>query len=173
MAKMTLNELKHQIAGILEEAKKSEKSTRSSKKSGKPPQVEAYGFYDKEHDFSTPQGEHNLYRQQGAVNWGPYTSAGPRVDYSLKETDERALRALVREVIENGTIDESSAWAPFLARAAPLFESSWEEVAYRLTEAWYDKQQKDEAASCGPSKPKGQFERTEYGKVKKHGAEKK
>lgn len=188
MAKMTLNELKHQIADILDEAKKSKKgkAKKDAKKSSsakssrmKMPQTEAYGFYDKEHDFSTPLGAYNLYRQQGAVNWGPYTSAGPEVatgmgggsnaNAFMKEGDEKALRHVVREVIENGLIDSNSAWSVFLEAKEPIFESSWEEVAYLVEKkAWFmQHQERGEEMPANQSKPKGQFDRSEYGKVHK------
>lgn len=178
--KMTISELKHQIADILDEAKKKKEKAEKIKRMSA--QIEAYGYYTEEHDFSAPLGAANLYRSQGAVNWGPYTSAGTHVDHQnagnpnqgylkIRESDERALRSLVREVIQNGLIDESSAWAPFTQKQEPLFESTWEEVAYRIDEAWYDDFKKSKKSSKKDGKPKGNFERTEYGHVKPHGAE--
>ena len=177
--KMTIDELKHQIAEILDEAKK--KPEKAAKLKRMAAQVEAYGFYDESHDFSAPLGAYNLYRQQGAVNWGPMTSDGTHVDNNgvgnpnvghqfMKESEERALRGLVREVIENGLVDESSAWAPFLASKEPIFESTWEEASHRITEAWYDdfKSDKKDDKSKGKSSTK-----TSYGHVKSHGQEKK
>lgn len=179
--KMTIDELKHQIAAILDEAKK--KKEKADKVKRMSAQIEAYGFYTEEHDFSAPLGAANLYRSQGAVNWGPYTSAGTTVEHQnvgnpnqgylkIREGDEKALRTLVREVIQNGLIDETSAWAPFIQRQEPLFESTWEEAAYRIDEAWYDDFKKDKGSKKG-DKPKGNFERTSYGHVKDSGAEKK
>jgi hypothetical protein len=179
--RMTINELKHQIAEILDEAKKKKDKVDKIKRMSA--QVEAYGFYSEEHDFSTPLGANNLYRQQGAVNWGPYTSAGTYVDHQnvgnpnsgfpwVKE--EKILRSLVREVIQNGLVDESSAWAPFVQRQEPLFESTWEEAAYRIDEAWYDNFKKEKGKKSSSSKKsKGNFEKTSYGHVKDHGTEKK
>jgi hypothetical protein len=142
--KMTLTELKLTIADMISEAKKKAKKEDKIEKLGA--QVEAYGFYNKEHDFSAPLGAYNLYRQQGQVNWGPQTSAGTRVDSNvgnpnaihIKESAEETLRALVREVLENGHITEDSAWSPFLRRASasPIFESSWEEAEHRMNEAF-------------------------------------
>lgn len=182
--KMTINELKHQIAEILDEAKKKpEKAAKIKRMSA---QIEAFGYYDESHDFSAPLGAYNLYRQQGAVNWGPMTSDGTHVDNKgvgnpnagtaapyMRENDERALRSLVREVIENGLVDESSAWAPFLSSQEPLFESTWEEAAYRLTEAWYDDFKKEKKDKKGEDGKKGNYDKTSYGHVKSHGFEKK
>lgn len=186
MAKKTISELRNSIAEILHEAKKAKKSSRKS--SRRPPQVEAFGYYDKEHDFSEPQGVHNLYRQQGQVNYGPQTGGTPELANrgannpnapsaanQMKEGDEKALRALVREVIQNGLIDEQSAWAPFTKKQEPIFESTWEEVSYLTEKAWYDRKDPDCETPKGNeagSKPKG-FEKTSFGNVKKHGQEKK
>jgi hypothetical protein len=182
--KMTINELKRQISEIIEEAKKKDQKEKKFKRVGA--QVEAYGFYDESHDFSEPLGVHNLYRQQGQVNWGPYTGVGPHVNQygpantnavGLKETDEKALRSLVREVLENGLIGEESAWAPFLAKVSrePIFESSWHEAASMmneevLEEAWYDKKDKPDSPE---GKSKGFEKDKERGHIKKHGFEKK
>lgn len=189
MAKMTIRELKRQISDIISEAKKAEEKESKSSMSRRP-QVEAFGFYDAEHDFSSPLGAANLYRQQGAVNWGPYTvdnSADPRglagagshnpngggvaAQFNMREGDERAIRALVREVIQNGLIDESSAWSPFLKKSEPLFENSWEEIAYRLVEKhWYDRK---DTADKPEGKAKGFEKEKDRASVKKHGMSKK
>ena len=180
MPKMSMNELKKAIAEIIYEAKKEKKAEKIAVRNAA---VEAYGHYDEAHDFSKPLGDKNRMRQQGQVNWGPYTSAGSDIETSvanpnassaanqMKESDERALRALVREVLENGLIDEQSAWAPFLKRAQPIFESSWEEAALRLTEKnWFDKKNeadKPAGRAFGIEKDKSR------GPIKKHGMEKK
>lgn len=179
--KMTIDELKHQIAEILDEAKKTKEKKEKLKRMAA--QVEAYGFYSEEHDFSPPLGVWNRYRSQGQVNWGPYTSYGTPVEHQnsgnpnqsgfLQIKEEKALRALVREVIQNGLVDENSAWAPFIERAEPLFESTWEEAAYRIDEAWYDDFKKEKGKKDGDEKPKGNFEKTSYGHIKGHGFEKK
>lgn len=184
MATLTLNELKIKIAEILDEAKK--KSSKKSSMKRKGAAVEAYGLYDEALDFSTPLGAFNLYRQQGAANWGPYTSDGPHIDSSfanpqlgathMRESEERALRMLVREVIQNGLVPPDSAWAPLVeGQREPSFGSAWE-AAEPLFEAWYDKfkksSKKGSAEADKPKKGKG-IEKTKYGQVKKHGFEKK
>lgn len=181
MAKTTFVGLKREIANILAEAKKVKKKSSTRL----PPQIEAFGHYDKEHDFSEPLGARNLYRQQGSVNWGPNTGPGDHFDTSsagpnsrsaasqMKESDESAIRSLVREVITNGLIDESSAWAPFLASKAPIFESTWEEVEHRMNEAWYDDFKKDKKSDDDDKPKKKGTEKTSYGPVKKHGEDKK
>ena len=179
--KMTITELKHTIAEILDEAKKSKDKAEKIKRMSK--QVEAYGFYTEEHDFSAPLGAFNLYRQQGASNWGPYTSAGVRIDKQNAGSpnngpagihEERALRMLVREVLQNGVIAEDSAWAPFVSKPEPIFESTWEEAVYRMNEAWYDDFRKGgkKEKSSGSGGSKGPTEKTKYGHVEKHGAAK-
>jgi len=179
MPKMTMNELKLEIAEILDEAKKKKEKVEDIKKKGA--HIQAYGLYDEAFDFSVPQGEFNLYRQQGAVNWGPYTSAGAHVDnnYSnpnggmtqMKESEEHAIRALVREVIQNGLVPKDSAWAPMMEtqKQATTDGSAWGQ-ARSLYEAWYDnfkKSKKDDKESKKSKKD------SDYGPVKKHGFEKK
>lgn len=174
MAKMTMNELKLEIAEILQEAKKKVSKAKDLKKKGA--SVEAYGLYDEAFDFSSPLGAYNYYGRQGSANFGPYTGTGHNVsvDYSnpnpgalqMKESEERALRAVVREVIQNGLVPSDSAWAPLMEKRQPLFESPWE-AADHLFEAWYDNVKKSEST---PKKKKGE---TDYGPIKKHGFEKK
>ena len=137
MAKKTLKELKQQISDILVEAKKMEE--KESKKV--PPQVKAFGHYDDEHNFARALGSYNSAGE--AANWGPSGTGGaghpgtldnlgpnnPNANpagnqLKMRESDEKALRALVREVIENGLIDQTSAWSPFLKKTGPVFEST-------------------------------------------------
>jgi hypothetical protein len=188
MAQMSMNELKLAIAEILDEAKK--KRSQADKHRRRGAAVEAYGLYDEAFDFSEPLGALNLYRQQGAANWGPSTSDGPHIDSKyynpntaggmrMREGDERALRALVREVIENGLVPAGSAWAPLMERSSREPTSAWD-AAGPLFEAWYDKFKKSgEAASKASSKSSGKasskagHEHTSYGSVGKHGQDKK
>jgi hypothetical protein len=177
MSKMTINELKLEIAGILQEAKKKKSKADELKKNGA--SVEAYGLYDEAFDFSSPLGAYNYYRQQGAVNWGPYTGTPNtvNVDYhnpnsgalQMKESEERALRAVVREVIQNGLVPSDSAWAPLMEKRKPVFESAWD-AADHIFEAWYDKAKKGKKSE---SLPKKNDKEHKYGPVKKHGQEKK
>ena len=172
MAKITMNELKLEIAEIVSEAKKKKEKADAIKKRGS--SVEAYGLYDEAFDFSSPLGVYNLYRQQGGVNYGPYTGAGISVDSTfnspaqgalqMKESDERALRAMVREVIQNGLVPESSAWAPMLEKKT-VSESPWHE-AEGLFEAWYDRFKKSKKSEAESKKSKKE---SDYGPVKKHG----
>ena len=173
MASMTLNELKLEIAEILDEAKKKKSQVDKVKKRGA--SVEAYGLYDEAFDFSSPLGAFNRYRQQGAANFGPYTGPGTQVDTSfhnpnpgalqMKESDEHALRALVREVIQNGLVPADSAWAPLMEKRQQVHESPWH-AAESLFEAWYDKKSESDAK-------KQKKKDTDYGPVKKHGQDKK
>jgi hypothetical protein len=171
---LSLNELKLEIAEILDEAKKKKEKAVELKKMGA--SVEAYGIYDEAFDFSSPLGDFNRYKQQGGVNFGPYTSAGTKLDSNfshpntgpqMKENDEKALRSLVREVIQNGLVPDNSAWAPLMEKKEQLFESPWE-AAGHLFEAWYDDFKKDKKSEKEPKKSK-----KDYGPVKKHGFEKK
>lgn len=183
---MTLNELKLEIADILEEAKKKKIKADDLKKKGAA--VEAYGTHDEAFDFSAPLDGMNLYKQQGGVNWGPYTNGGTTVDSAFenpntgpKSVQETALRAVVRDVIKNGLIPEHSAWAPLLKKE-DVSEGTWGD-AMHMFEAWYST-----AGRCGwgakpldyaqlakkPGEKKAVgIEKTKYSDVKKHGQEKK
>ena len=177
MAKYSMNELKLEIAEILDEAKKKASKSKDIKKKGA--SVEAYGIYDEAFDFSAPLGDFNLYKQQGGVNFGPYTSGGNgfKNEYShpntgqvkMKENDERALRALVREVIQNGLVPSNSAWAPLIEKREQVSEGAWG-AANNLFEAWYDNFKKSKKDDKEEKKSKKE---TDYGPIKKHGFEKK
>jgi hypothetical protein len=138
--KVTINELKMTISEIIEEAKKKAKKAEQNMRYGK--HIVAYGTYDEALDFSAPLGAYNYYRQQGQVNWGPFTGGGTQIDSSfehpsrlhedvpgtheLKESELKALRSVVREVIENGLIPEGSAWREVIPAKAPRPTNSWE-----------------------------------------------
>ena len=177
MPNMSLNELKLVIAEILDEAKKKKEKVEKTRKRGAA--VEAYGLYDEAFDFSEPLGAFNLYRQQGAANFGPYTAENMPYDGAyhhdnrgatqMHETDERALRSLVREVIQNGLVPNSSAWAPLLERDSKSGQGGIWEQAEHIFEAWYDNVKKS-SAKDGKKKDK---DRPGYGPVQKHGEPKK
>lgn len=174
---MDLNELRLVVAEMLDEAKKKKEKEVALKKRGA--SVEAYGLYDEAFDFSAPLGASNLYRQQGAANWGPYTSGGPEIDSmfsdpnrgatQMRESEERAVRMLVREVIENGLVPPTSAWAPLTEKrkVMPVAESAWDAAA-PLFEAWYDKF-RESKKDAPAKKPKGFEKDRDRGPVKKRG----
>lgn len=74
--------LQEMVDKVLSEAgkkgKKKEKGVVSDVKPG------AYS-YSEALDFSTPLGDHNLYKAQGQANFGPYTGVGPVVDDSSRK----------------------------------------------------------------------------------------
>lgn len=173
---MTLNELKITIAEMLEEAKKKKEKTDRLKAASGTAKT-AYGHYDEALDFSSPLGPHNLYRSQGAVNWGPYTGPGPHIDQNfanpntrlnLKEGEETAIRQIVREVIEFGLVPPDSAWAPLMeSRREPVFESIWE--AALAENHWYmQHRETNEVPEGGPLK-RGPISKTKYGALHEPG----
>jgi hypothetical protein len=171
---MNLNELKIMIAEVLEEAKKKkEKSDRLKAASGGA--KSAYGYYDESLDFSAPLGGYNLYRSQGAVNWGPYTGPGPHIDQNFANPntrlglkEEAALRQVVREVIEFGLIPPDSAWAPLMeSNSKPVYENVWQEA---LDEShWFMQHRENNNVPEGGPLKAGSITKTEYGKVGGHG----
>jgi hypothetical protein len=169
---MNLNELKVLISEVLEEAKKKkEKGDRLRAASGGA--KAAYGHYDESFDFSAPLAGYNLYRQQGAVNWGPYTSAGQHIDQNfanpntrleLREEDETVLRHIVREVIEFGLVPPESAWAPIVeSQRSPIFESPWEAAIQEAR--WYmQHRESNDVPEAGPKRG-GPIQSTRYGVI--------
>lgn len=175
---MNINELKIVISEILEEAKK-KKEKQILAKEASLNAISAYGNYANAFDFSAPLGAYNLYRQQGAVNWGPYTSNGPHIDsnfanpntrLSMKESEEVAIRAIVREVIEHGLVPHDSAWAPMMERRQRVpVETPWQAALQEC--AWYMQHMETNGVpEGGVGGPKMSKERhTKYAEVKPHG----
>lgn len=173
---MNINELKVIIAEVLEEAKKKkEKEIKARENHGKA--KNAYGYYSEALDFSWPLGPYNLYGQQGQVNWGPYTSGGQKVDQNfanpntglnMRENDEKALRAVVREVIEYGLVPSDSAWAPIMEASTPKsFDTPWEAAINEC--AWYMQHTELNGVPEGGPKKRTKIDKTKYGKIVKYG----
>lgn len=127
--KISVPELRKLVEEVIAEAKK--------KKDDLEEEHRPDGFvYDKAHDMSAPLGAYNRYRSQGAVNFGPYTGAGPNIDdrpYGVKS--ESALRTVLRSMIGEAIMpDPSSAWmgvVPPAPKRAP--KNMWEAAMH-----WYD-----------------------------------
>lgn len=102
---------------MINEAKKKKEKAEKNKVVPQPAEYR----YAEAFDFSAPLGAYNLYRQQGAVNWGPMTSGGTKVDENM------TTPAMVKLTLESAVavIPESSAWNPFLQEAR---------ISVRLTE---------------------------------------
>jgi hypothetical protein len=172
---MNINELKLVVAEMLEEAKKKkEKEIKAKENSGGA--KNAYGTYAEALDFSWPLGAHNLYRSQGAVNWGPETNAGTHVDQNfanpntfLGMNEERALRHIVREVIEYGLVPANSAWAPMMESSRSADGGSLWEEALRECDHWYMQHTETNGMPEAGPKKRTSVDKTKYGKVAKHG----
>lgn len=82
--KITVEQLKAVIKDALVEAKKSKKKKGDADLD--PTQVVKGYETDDTCDFSKPLGDDNLYKNQGKVNWGPYT-------------EEKAIRMMVRQAL--------------------------------------------------------------------------
>lgn len=83
---MNEQEIKY-VGQLLLEAKKKKEKAEKLKYNPAPP---AYG-YAESLDFSAPLGAYNLYRSQGAVNWGPMTGPGPKIDDRVRVQSQAAL----------------------------------------------------------------------------------
>lgn len=107
----------------------SEKKGKGKKKEKDAPaavQPAAYG-YSEALDFSTPLGDHNLYKSQGHVNWGPQTGVGPFVDDS-----SRKARSNMSSIM--------SAWDRLSEAVTPRSKDAWG----RLEEMYEEQQEMDE-----------------------------
>ena len=121
----TLKEIRQIVSEVLAEAKKKKEKSDRLKKKVDPP---AYS-YAEAFDFSAPLGAYNLYRTQGAVNWGPMTSAGTKIDDHIlgqRAEAEGALRAYVREAIKS-----DSSWQSLSEAMNPSVpENVWEAAMF-------------------------------------------
>src|SRR3990167_9227603 len=113
--KVTARGLREVVVEIISEAKKKKTKAKKPEKEVKPT---GYSF-DEAFDFSAPLGGYNLYRSQGAVNWGPMTSQGTKVDDGAAGMQEGALRALARQVIREHVDPRDSAWMSLVETKAP------------------------------------------------------
>lgn len=102
----TLEGLRSLVRDVILE-KKGKGTKAKSKKPKKDDEKKSPGFQSDERlDFSVPQGDYNVYRHQGAANWGPHTSTGPDVS---RVPDE--LKESIREI--TSTLTESE-WLYFV-----------------------------------------------------------
>jgi hypothetical protein len=120
----------------LAEAKKKKEMTDKAKK-----EVHPAGYsYSEAFDFSAPLGAYNLYRSQGAVNWGPMTGPGTKIDDRIaggRSEMESALRSFIKEAIRQETNNDSS-WtqlSELVNPKPPKFGNVWEAAMH-----WYDHQ---------------------------------
>lgn len=143
--KITVEQLKAVIKDALIEAKKSKKG-KDAEADGDPTlAVPAYKT-DEKLDFSKPLGNENLYKKQGASNFGPYT-------------EEKAIRMMVRQAL-------SEMGGPVTGQQLPLCQhifshknrnNIWEN-AMALSEATCQKCGKSmEEAKLGFKKLKGKL----------------
>jgi len=116
----TDKDIKRVISNVLAEAKKKKEKAEVLKHDPKPA---AYG-YSEAFDFSAPLGAYNLYRSQGAVNWGPMTGPGSKIDDKIvgqRANLEQVLHGIVKEV------STPSAWAPLIKESAEnIEEGPWD-----------------------------------------------
>ena len=134
--KTTLAEIKMIVSDVLAEAKKKKEKSEKAKK-----EVHPAGYsYSEAFDFSTPLEEYNLYKSQGAVNWGPMTSTGTKIDDRIaggRSETESILRSFIKEAIRE-EVGEDSSWQQLSEIIAPTpkkFGNVWEAAQH-----WYDHQ---------------------------------
>lgn len=93
---------------IISEAKKKKKESDEKKYEAHPA---AYS-YDEAFDFSDPLGEMNVYAQQGAVNWGPYTSKGLGTKETTVDQKKNTTAAMKNESAWD-SLEESLGGSPW------------------------------------------------------------
>lgn len=128
--KMKVNELRSYIKDVLSEVKK--KKERAGK-SAAILRKDGYG-YSESFDFSAPLGAYNLYKSQGAVNWGPQTGPGTKIDDTIAgsrvNADDR-MRQYVGDVVKEVISNDESAWKR-LAEMDKSRMNVWERAAAAL-----------------------------------------
>lgn len=99
-----MKDLELYVEGVLNEVKKKKEKAIALKKD----EANIGYTYAEEFDFSAPLGQYNLYRTQGAVNWGPMTSAGTKIDDRISGQRSKKEEAKVLESVEFRTLAEAA-----------------------------------------------------------------
>jgi hypothetical protein len=128
--RITLEELKVIVAEVINEVKKKKKKEKMDEES-----CLSY-VIDPKLDFSAPLGAYNLYKSQGAVNWGPMTGQGSKVDDRVGSkksvTEEHVLRLYLRNIIsESIGVNDIDNFVNESFDVSP-FNGMWEAAAH-----WY------------------------------------
>jgi hypothetical protein len=153
-----IEQVREIVKEVLAEAKKKKKKEEELEE-----KVEPCGYsYSATFDFSAPLAAYNLYKSQGAVNWGPMTGPGPKLDDRVRARSagqanlEEHLRSLIGRVIEE-EVSNDSAWNmlsesfEFSKPQAPpkKGDNIWKEALH-----WFDHQRKG-LGGMGEGKKKG------------------
>jgi len=133
----SLDEIKAIISKVLAEAKKKKEKSDKAKK-----EVHPAGYsYAEALDFSAALGAYNLYRSQGAVNWGPMTGAGTHIDDKIaggRAESNSILRSFIKEAIRQEMTEEASAWNTISKKTQPKQnkpKNIWEAAESMLAKA--------------------------------------
>lgn len=114
----TVNEIQLYIGKVLAEVKKKKEKADKLKRATEP---KGYS-YAESLDFSAPLGAYNLYRSQGAVNWGPMTGPGTKIDDRISG-QRVGLEAVLRGAMKEAAT--TSAWDA-LNEEVKVPENIWE-----------------------------------------------
>lgn len=131
---MNIKELKAIVKDVLAEAKKKKKAE------SKPSQPSEYKT-DKNFDFSAPLGQYNLYKSQGAVNWGPMTSPGTSIDTDINKStsakNSKEDRDFIHGVVGESLIPEATVWKE--SKEKTSFANIWEVALHVIPEELLEK----------------------------------
>lgn len=123
-----MNVINKLVSQVISEAKKKKKKGEDAEKAYVANPRE-YGYADS-FDFSAPLDTANLYKSQGASNFGPYTNGGDVAD--------KTLRAAIKEEIRLQLSEETSPWL-FLSEALEMnkkpMKNVWEKLSKLNTES--------------------------------------
>lgn len=119
---LTINKLRALVDSVIEEAKKKPKKKKEKQEEMNVSPGEYQ--YAEALDFSEPLGGYNLYKSQGAVNWGPMTGPGPAIDDSIRMPP-------VRVPLGEGAAPDSE-WSHLVEAIDP--QNIWETAARQLDE---------------------------------------
>jgi hypothetical protein len=120
--KITVEQLRGMVQTAINEAKKKKAKVAEA-------EHRADGqIVDKNFDFAPALGGFNLYRSQGAANFGPYTNTPHSIDDRIYGTKmESALRQAIGQMIsEELSPDPSSAWAALVPQPVAVPTNIWE-----------------------------------------------
>ena len=129
-----MNEFKALVGAVLIEARKSKKKDKEEQPKVVKP--DAYQ-YAEQLDFSNPLGGYNLYKSQGASNWGPMTGPGPQIDDNIRMPPQK--------INMGESVHPESAWSNLVESHESIWESAlhwYDHMGVGLGEACSDKKNK-------------------------------
>lgn len=114
---------------LAEAPKKKGKGKKNAEKDAANRQVQPGAYsYSQALDFAPPLGDHNLYKAQGHVNWGPHTGVGPYVDDTTKraKSEQSSLQSAWEQLSE--AVTPADTWGKALVEMGGACDVSHEDI---------------------------------------------